>query len=296
MALNRREKALLSLPVVVAGGLAFYNWVHEPLFQRRAEVATKVEQVALDLMKEKAKADREGDLTSRVAAVTVKEQKLDAWVPGKNSAALLVWYLSEAERYSGAKVRGISFSSVQQVPASQAKSGAKADPGAAARPDPNAAPKNAQGAAKPPLDTMLTVVRLDLKVDAHFVEHLLFNQAVEQLPLFVSTDSLGLKRSDKLPMDGVGKLLQDGNLAGAESLLAASPPVEGTYHINLYFKGAKAGPATAAMAFADGTGRRDPFAMEGVAEFVDSVNDYLANPASFNTGPDGSAPITAQMG
>jgi len=108
MALNRREKALLTLPVFLGGVIGFYNWVHEPLFVRRSQAETRVEQVQGDLKRDTAKLAREGDLVARRSSVATKEQLVDSWVPGKNSAAMLIWYLSQAEAYSGARIRNIT--------------------------------------------------------------------------------------------------------------------------------------------------------------------------------------------
>jgi len=287
MALNRREKALLTLPVFLGGVIGFYNWVHEPLFVRRSQAETRVEQVQGDLKRDTAKLAREGDLVARRSSVATKEQLVDSWVPGKNSAAMLIWYLSQAEAYSGARIRNITVGDRRDVAANgqpDTKSDASVKTDQQTKPAEASASTQANStgkagvAAKPLVPSpIVTVIQLDIKVDARFVEHLLFDQSVEQMPLFLNTVGFSLTRSDKLPADRLGKLLQSGDAVGAEHLLGASPTVSGTYHINLYFKSNKPGPATSAMQFGESAGRMDPFEMDGVGEFVQSLLDYYAN-------------------
>lgn len=87
MALSRREKLLLVGLVTVGGLGAFYGWVHQPLFARRASATTLSEQARAELKKDQARLAKEGDVRSRTAAVAAREKVIDAWVPGKGSAA-----------------------------------------------------------------------------------------------------------------------------------------------------------------------------------------------------------------
>lgn len=274
MALNRREKALLSLPVLMGGLMGFYNWVHEPLFQHRSEVTEQYNQEMTELRKDENRRKQEGDLNQRRTTVTAREQTIDAWVPGKNSAALLIWYLSQAETHSGARITSITVGDRQTVSVSGAApvAGGVPAPGGEAKAPAQTAEKS------PPPSTGLTTVRLDMKVDAHFAEHLLFNQSMEQMPLFLNATGLSLKRAEKAPLDLAGKMIADGRAFMAGQILRSSPVVEGTYQVHLYFKTDKAGPATSPMQFADGAGRMDPFAMNGVDEFVQSVLDFFSAP------------------
>lgn len=248
MALSQREKMLLVVPVVIGSLLGHYNLIHEPLFTRKAAAQDLSEQVAGELAREQSRLAREGDLNLRRMAVNGQEQVLDAWIPGKNSAALFIWYLSQAERQSGARIQSITVSDRQQVSAK-----------------PEGAPESAQGAD--PAST-LTLIRLDMKVSAHFLEHLLFNQHVEKMPLFLNTDGLSLTRDGEFSFDEASQLAADGDPWAAAKLLGASPTVAGTYQINLYFKGGKVGPSTDPMTFAQGAGRVDPFAMGDIDEFI----------------------------
>ncbi len=265
MALNQREKVLLTVPVLLGGVMGFYNWVHEPLSLRRDDARAKLEQVQAELKKDQTKLAKEGDLVARASTVATEEKLIDAWVPGKNAAALLVWHLSQAEQHSGVRIKGITFGDKKLVTnaAEQAQSGQPA------------------GAQKPQAAAYeVTVIRLDMKVEGRYAEHLLFNQAVEGMPLFLNTDALSLQRAESVQMDEVTKLLTSGNTYAAQVLLEASPNVAGTYSLNLYFKTDKAGPATNAMAFAQGTGRSDPFVMDSVDSFIQSVLDFFANPGA----------------
>ncbi len=299
MALNQREKALLTLPVFLGGVIGFYNWVHEPLFSRRTQALSRAEQVQTELKRDTSRLAREGDLVARRSAVSTREQMVDSWVPGKNSAAMFIWYLSQAETYSGAHVRSITVGERRDV-AATGQQGTKPDGAArvgqqakasdvtkaetAPKAEVNPALKSGAGATPPTVSPTVTVIRLDINVDARFVEHLLFDQAMEQTPLFLNTDSFALARSDKLPADRLSKLLESGDAAAAEQLLGSSPAVSGTYHINLYFKNGKPGPATSAMQFSESTGRMDPFIMDGVGEFVQSLVDYYATSTTDKPG------------
>lgn len=326
MALNQREKALLSLPVLLGGLMGFYNWVHEPLFIRKADARGQYEQVRAELQRDEARLKREGDLTARRSTVQAREQTIDSWVPGKNSAAMFIWYLSQSEIHSGGRIRSITLSDrrtvkSEEVAAAQAEkaagpSGASQQEGktggaknqgqnTAAANSRQAQPANAgqtndarpQGSAPD-----LTMIQLELKVDARFAEHLLFNQSMEQMPLFISTNALSLVRAEALPVNQAGEALAEGNALLAGKMLRASPVVTGVYRVNLYFKNQKAGPATASMTFAESAGRSDPFAMTGVDEFIQSVLDFYANPAEsmnqdFGSGRyRGPGVVPGQMG
>lgn len=285
MALNQREKALLTVPVLLGGVMSFYNWVHEPLSIRRSEATAQHEQVQAELKKDQARLAREGDVAARVSAVAAEEKLIDAWVPGKNAAALLVWYLSQAEQHSGVKIHGITVGEKKQVSNQPGQSAPANQPGAAnpapaQKPLQTPAPNQEQGRSAQAAAYSVTVVRLDLKVEGHFAEHLLFNQAVEQMPLFLNTDAIALERAEKMPLADVSKLLAEGKADAAGVMLSASPSVQGTYGLNLYFKTGKPGPQTTEMAFAEAAGRVDPFTMDGVDAFIQSVLDFYANPGA----------------
>lgn len=312
MALNQREKALLALPILLGGVFAFYSYVHEPLFARRALAMADHEQGRRDLQLNEAKLRKEGDLRARLSAVSTREQLVDDWVPGKNSAALLIWYLSQAEQASGARIKGIKVGEKKEVvatpggvegagtppntqgnqpgnsagaaqPGDQNSTAANGQNSSGSAVDPNTQ-ANSQGNTEAgaqsagPLSTTLTLVTLELKVDANFVEHLLFNQEVEKMPLFLNTTGLALDREKELPFEQAGKLVQEGQTHWAQQLLGVSPLVGGTYQLNLYFKGGKIGPATQPMHFDTPAGRRiDPFLLGGIDEFIQTLQDHYAN-------------------
>lgn len=259
MALSQREKALVAVPVVLATLFGFYRWVHEPLLARRAEAAELNTKSQNDLKAQQSKLAREGDLKARLAAVTAREQTVDAWVPGKNSAALFIWYLSQSEVRSGVKIKELKVGDRKEVQATPQ--------------DSQAAPKGQQAPGTAAVPT-LTVVQIDLKLDGHFAEHSLFIQELEQTPLFLNTDSLELSKESKSPVEQVGKLVAEGSSFKAAKILQASPSLSGTYQIKLYFKSSKVGPSTDPMHFTEQTGRPDPFAMDGVDEFIQALQDY----------------------
>ena len=288
MALSQREKRLLAIPVVIGAVLGFYKLLHEPLFARRAEAAVQEKQVADQLKKDQTKLAREGNLLVRKEAIVAREKVIDSWVPGKNSAALLIWYLSDAESKTGARIKNVSLSDSREVSAAQAKLSSNSAPGgSAANPDPTKKP----GAAPTETDSavMLTVIDLSLTVEGYFGQHRHFTQMLEGMPLFLDTTALTLTpiSATQVSSELLGQLIQGGHTGLAENLAALSPKVEGTYHISLYFKGEKLGPDTGAMSFSEAAGRDDPFARAGVEELVQTMIDfYTRQPSSDGTrGP-----------
>lgn len=303
MALSQREKRLLLVPVVLGGIYIFYSYVHEPLFARRAEAAQTSQKTAQELKRDQQKLSKEGNLQVRTEAVSAREKVIDAWVPGKNSAALLIWYLSQAETATGARVTGITVGEKKQVTASEAKGATgQAQPGAQssgqaqtapaaqppaaaqAQPQPSAQPQAPSGPAP---DPTLMVVTLDLKVEARFLQHLQFNQALEEMPVFLNTEGMALvpgKNEDT--MEIVSQLVQSGETNLAAQVLGGSPTLDGNYRLALIFKGEKMGPTTDAMAFGEAAGRVDPFALNAVDEFLDFLVQHYANQAT-SGGKDG---------
>lgn len=270
MVLSQREKWLIAGIAILAIVLSFWRFVHEPLFTRRASAQESSDKVQTELTRDKAKLAKEGDLKLREKAVAAREETIDSWVPGKNSAALFIWYLSQAEQTSGAQIKGITLGDRQEV-------AVKTQQDAAGAPATGSNGQNSAGTGQSASVPNLTVVQLDLKVNARFAEHLLFNQALEEMPLFLNTESFAMARADKAPLDMVGSLIAKGDIGKAAALLQASPVLGGSYQIKLYFKSGKVGPSTDAMHFADPTGRMDPFAMDGVNEFLRAVIDYYNN-------------------
>lgn len=287
MGLNTREKALLSLPLILGGVMGFYNWVHEPLMTRRAEAAESLDKVRADIKRDESKLKREGDLASRLALVSAKEQTIDSWVPGKNSAAMMIWHLSQAEYQSGARIMGIQLTdrrTMQSIPAGQKPGAASADQ---QRPPAreNAKSDEESSSQAAPAGATLDVITLNLQVDARFAEHLLFNQALEQIPLFLSTEGLSLVRAEELGADELNGLMKAGQFDLAARMLRSSPKLTGAYQVSLYFKGAKAGPPTNSMSFDRESGRMDPFASASAEDFVELLRRYFRD----GKGTDGQS-------
>lgn len=274
MGLNTREKALLSLPLILGGVMGFYNWLHEPLMTRRVEAVESLDKVKADIKRDENKLQREGDLAARLAMVSAKEKTIDAWVPGKNSAAMMIWYLSQAEYQSGARIRGIQLAdrhTIQAQPAGQNPGESGAD-GAAAR----SGTQSERGAAtQAQTGVTLDVITLTLQVDARFAEHLLFNQALEQVPLFLSTEGLALIRAEEPGAEALDGLMKSGRYDLAARLLSSSPKLTGSYQVRLYFKSNKAGPPTNSMSFDRESGRMDPFASASAEEFVELLRRHF---------------------
>jgi hypothetical protein len=303
MALELREKRLLMIPVALAAILGFYNYVHVPIFSKRAEAAGRLEKVTADLKRDQNRLAGEGNLVAREEAVQAKERVIDAWVPGKNSATLFIWYLSQAEGHSGAHITGLTVGERKLVTPASQQAGAQpgAQPGEqganGTAPQPGAQQDAQPGAQPGSIAPTVAVVQISLKVNARFPQHLLFNQALEEMPLFLSADAVSLDKADSSVGNQVGKLVASGNTWLAGQLLGASPDLNGAYQVNLYFKQDKAGPTTDPMQFSADAGRNDPFAMQGVDEFLQALVDHYkaAQAASLTAGnpvPTGASGAT----
>lgn len=115
MALSQREKGLILIPVALGAVIGFYSFIHEPLISKRAEAKSKLEEVERSLKQGQRQLAQEGDLEARRVAVAAREEVVDASVPGKNAAALFVWYLSQAEMRSGGHVKGVKVADRRAV-------------------------------------------------------------------------------------------------------------------------------------------------------------------------------------
>ncbi|MFZ5825368.1 MAG: hypothetical protein ACOY94_13795 [Bacillota bacterium] len=292
MALKSREKMLLGGLALVGGALALYILVHEPLTTRRAEARDHLNQVEGQLDQEQRKLSREGDLDERKSRVAAREHTIDSWVPGKNSAALLIWHLSQAEQLSGVQIRSIEAGEKELVTVSpDDKKGKAAEGKATDAKDEKAAKAKDANAAKETAVTSLVVVPLEMKLDGKFAEHLIFNQYLEDTPLFLNTHGIELVRQGDLPIDKASRLVQGGNPWLAGEVLSQSPPVDGVYRVNLYFKADKPGQSTDEMHFDSESGRIDPFVMDAVDEFIRFLQAYFAGQPGDGTGPsDPSSP------
>lgn len=260
MALNKREKQLIGGLALVGILLGGYTYLHEPLRVKRAEAHNRLQETESQLIQERKRLNREGDLAERQAKVTAREQLVDSWVPGKNSAAMLVWHLSQAELLSGARILSVEVRERESLTVAP-----EPEPAAGAEPSP------ANGM------TTLVVVPLEVKLMGRFADHLIFDQYLEQAPLFLNTPGFTLERQLEIDGEKIGRLIRSGNPWLAEQLLTQSPPVEGTYRFKLYFKAAKAGPSTDSMHFDSQPGRIDPFVLAGVDELIAFIQRFFAD-------------------
>lgn len=353
MALSQREKALILIPVALGALIGFYSFVHEPLMTKRAEAEASLESVERNLKQGQRQLAQEGDLEARRVAVAAREEVVDASVPGKNAAALFVWYLSQAEMRSGGRVKGIKVAERRAVdpadpkkqvqaldcsasasgvsgqasgkagsgsadgqstgPAGSGSSGDQAGNGTAANQgaeqngatgDSSASPPSTSGSAQaapcsqPLPPGSLIVLSMELKLAGQFGQQLHFTQMLEEMPLFLANDQIALVRPAAPNWQSATDLITDGRPANAYNLLAASPEVEGSYTIQLYFKQAKVGPATNEMTFATEPGKKDPFAQDDVAQFIQYVENafsgrgYAPNPEN----PQQWIPTPEQLG
>lgn len=307
MALEAREKRLLLIPAGLAAVLAFYQWVHAPLFARRAEAAEKVQKVSADLARDQNRLAKEGNLRSRKEAVAAREMVIDAAVPGRNSAVLFIWYLSQAEQRSGARITGLTVGERKQVSAAShdEKQGAQPNPQGAGQDgsQPAQGSQEAPDGAAPGNAPTLTVIRIDMKVDARFAEHLLLHQEFERMPLFLRVDSIAIAREGTKPAVDVEKLVEKGKAALALQVLDANPTLSGEYHIDVFYKDEKAGPATDPMQFETEAGRMDPYVPQANGEVIQIMQDHMNGAGGKGSGaggapyiPDPSGAHREQMG
>lgn len=293
MALSQREKALILIPVALGAIFGLYTFLHEPLMARRAEAETALAKVERDLKQGQRQLASEGDLQARWINVKAREEVVDASVPGKNAAALFVWYLSQAEMRSGGRVQGLKVAEKRAIdPADPTKQTEPAACGASSTASTGQASGQAaeadqvvEATAACSPASSIVVVTMDLKLAGQFGQHLHFAQMLEEMPLFLANDQIALVRTTAPEWDRATGLITEGRSSGAFNLLAASPEVEGAYSIQLYFKQAKVGPATSEMSFATTAGRRDPFVQDGVAEFTRYVENAF-NGRGFAPDPE----------
>lgn len=268
MALTARERNL-----IVAGGLigvsfAFYTLVHTPLSTKVAEASEALASAEADLKREQAKLKGAGDLVLRKMELAAREKLVEAAVPGQHAASLFVYHLALAEQMSATRIKSIQLQERKELTPSSSE----------------AAPT--QG--NPPIP--LTLVRLALQVEGTFSSQMLFNQALEDIPLVLNTDSVGLKRPAVAP-GGALQLAWDGRLREAAQLLALSPPLAGTYTVNIYFSTEKPGPDTSTY-FRSEPGRTDPFALDGVEEFLQHLLIYYPSAPAQAEKPATDPPAT----
>jgi hypothetical protein len=285
VALNGREKLLLGGLTLVGLGIATYAFVHEPLTARRAEAREQLEKVESQLVQEQKKLVQEGDLDDRRNKVTAREQVVDSWVPGKNSAAMLIWHLSQAEQLSGARIHKLQVGDKSVVSVAgqggqaQGQGGQVPGKGAQAQGQGKVGQAQGQGGQAQPADTPMTtlvVIPLEMEVEGKFAEHLIFNQYLEEAPLFLTTQGFSLKRKGALSLQEADKLVEGDPSSAwiAGQVLRESPAVDGAYRLTLYFKAGKPGLSTEEMRFDSAPGRIDPFVMAAVDEFIQLLQDY----------------------
>jgi hypothetical protein len=144
----------------------------------------------------------------------------------------------------------------------------------------------------------IVVLSMELKLAGKFGEQLHFAQMLEEMPLFLANDQIALVRSAQTDWQKASGLIGEGKGNTAYNLLVTPPVVEGSYVIQLYFKQAKAGPATSDMTFSSEAGRKDPFAQDGVGEFTKYVENAY-NGQGFAPSPEDPQqliPVPQQLG
>lgn len=270
MALTARERTLMIAGGLIAASVAFYMFVHSPLVAKRTEVGDALQTAEMDLRREQAKLKGAGDLVLRKLQLAAREKMVEAEVPGKHAASMFVYHLALAEQMSATRIRAIKLLERTEL-----------------TPDPQGDPT-----VTPPIP--LTVVKLELHVDGTFGGQMLFNQALEEIPLVLNTDTVGLKRPE-IETAGAVQLVWDGRLREAAQLLGLSPPLAGSYTVNIYFTTDKPGPDSSATYFRTEPGRIDPFALDGVDEFLQHLLIfYPSAPPAGEAPSNGPAPTKPQ--
>ncbi len=228
MALNQRERYLLAAPVVLVAAISFFSYIHQPLFAALAETRSDLTATRTQLARDRARLKGEGDLAQREALLSQQQRDLADRVPGRRSATVLIYHLAQAERESGVVVRQIILT-------------------------------------LGPTEGDLQPINVSLQAEGSFLSHVLFNQAAEGIPVFLSGEGLELTRTYAavMPASSDGKAVPPS--ASALARLAYAPPLAGAYRFVLQMRPADGGPDTAGLSFSDSLGRNDPFAESAVA-------------------------------
>jgi hypothetical protein len=184
--------------------------------------------------------------------------------------------LSQAEQLSGARIHKLQVGDKSVV--SVAGQGGQAQGKGGELPG-KGGQTQGQGDQAQPADTPMTtlvVIPLEIEVEGKFAEHLIFNQYLEEAPLFLTTQGFSLKRKGALSLQEADKLIEGDPSSAwiAGQVLRESPAVDGAYRLTLYFKAGKPGPSTEEMRFDSAPGRIDPFVMVAVDEFIQLLQDY----------------------
>lgn len=284
MVISSRDRWLIAGVGAFAVTLVAWRWGYAPLGDRLKAAHEALTQAQNELHRNQTDLKREGDQTKRKEHVDELQQQLATLVPGRESARYFVYYLEQARRQSGVQIHSLKLS-------------------------------------QPKKEGDLFDVPIELNVSGMFASHVIFDQALEQIPLFAATASFTLQGGDSLsgaaaaasatPLGpGTAPMASSGSSPGAKatpskatskaatavipsttrsapatppkSVLQTVPDVQGTYTLHLYFQNAD-GPATP-LHFDLGSGRTDPFAFAGLGDFLDELRN------AFPGGGSGGAP------
>lgn len=231
--LSQREQVLGGLFLAVLLLYLFLIGVHQPITRARAEARERWEAASASLAQSQARLRREGDLAAREQAVAALEQELLVLVPGKHSAALFVDYLARAEEATGVHIQGLT-------------------------------------AEKAEVKEGVVEVALDLTATGTFTHHVLFQQELDQVPLFFRVDGWELAHDKESVFTRAQEKLEQVGPWAAEALLREPPQLAGRYRLMVYFRPQQPGPAGGEAAGAGGS-RLDPFTSDLVGEFADEL-------------------------
>lgn len=217
MVINSRERWTLASFGALAALVIVWRYVQMPLIDKLDTTRSGLEKANADLQHARVALKQEGDQVQRKAHVADLQQQLASLIPGKESARYLIYNLDQAQQGSGARIHTLKMG----------------DP-----------VKNGD----------LLEVPVTLDVTGMFASHVMFDQALEHMPVFTATHGFTLTGNDAKVDPGKGPLTAVGD-------------IKGNYTIHLFFQPGVAGPDSL-LPFAVPAGRIDPFAFAGLADFM----------------------------
>lgn len=197
MTLTGRERSLMAVAGFAIVAVVVYTYALYPLTTQVAASRSELARLQDEAAQVARSVRREGDFTSRRAALSQRAAALAEILPGKHAGTVLVYHLSEAERTSGSNISKIQVASAEQ-------------------------------------GENWWSVQLELAVEGSFLNQVLFNQALEGIPLRLTVDRLQLET-------------------------AAAPELSGRYNLTLYLNPDHDGPPLVPLAALAEMGRADPF-------------------------------------
>ncbi len=235
LTLSLREKIGVATLVAVALAAVFLLKVHQPLVKNVNDRRTQVAEAEAALEKDHKRLAREGDLATRESEVENREQAINGLTPGRHAAVAFVHLLSRVEQQAGVQIHSLK-----------------------------AGDRKAVGE--------WIQVTMDLEVDGTFASHILFQQNLQAVPLFINISRWKLDAGRAATASRANELASQGRPWEAEALLRQHPRVKGNYQFFVYFRSEGPGSEAETLGTRPATGRVDPFLDDRIDEFMGEVH------------------------